>query len=507
MLVCSVVLQTKHATLAAAVTEATDATDTTSLGVVFANLVDAPGAAIDHLDAFVGLLIGEAANAAAVVNAGSIRNAAIVEQTNAIASSWIPGTYALAIAEHTTAGATQSSAIGLPPGVVAGTLTETAAAIDAVFTSVAVTSGMVAVLDGTLVDPRSPSSLLGTDVLDSGPVIALAAGGSFESGGGGSPATGIPVVPPGGAVDGGAGTWTVPAGWDNGNNSIECIGGGAGGMGAGVIMVSGGPGGGGGAYSKISNVTLTPGAVINFHIGEGGAWNGNGGDTWFGSTSTVYAQGGKGQTGGQASAGIGTVKYSGGNGGSAAYYAVPAGNLAYGAGGGGGAAGPNGGGANGGNGYGANGANGGGGGAGSGGSPGGNALSPAIGGEAGTGGNSYLGTGGGAGGSVPPPYNVNLSAGAAGVDGGGGGGSSAASPNGTVFWSSDGGKGGNGREWGKNIGAGGGGGGSGACVNGMIRGGQGGYYGGGGGGLSSSAGGQGLGGGAGAAGIIIIKYG
>ena len=487
-------MRPKRGTLAAAVYEIAAASDAPSVGAAFANLIDAPGASVDHLDAFVGLLVGEAASAVAVVNAGSIRSAAIVEQTNANATAWWPGTYAFSIVEPTIAGDTLIA--GAAPGIIAGPIVETATATDGIITPIAITSGMSAVLEGAFVDPRAPSSLLGSDILDSGPIIVFAAGGSFESGTDPiTPEDGIPLVPTGGAVAGGSGSYTVPADWNNASNSIECIGGGAGGLGAGIIWAHGGYGGGGGAYSKITNAALTPGAVINFHIGEGGAWNADGGDTWCISSSTVYAQGGKGATGGQASAGIGTVKYDGGNGGPGGTGGRP---EYYGAGGGGGAAGPNGAGAAGG--LGINDC-GGGGGAGSGGAVGGASVYT-IPGNGGAGGNSYSGTGGGAAGMPGSPVIVN---GGAGKDGGGGGGGSAYFSAFATITTGYGGKGGNGREWGRNIGAGGGGGGAGAC----MPGGHGGYYGAGGGGANSgvTSGGAGTSiGGAGASGIIIIRY-
>lgn len=91
-------------------------------------------------------------------------------------------------------------------------------------------------------------------------------------------------------------------------------------------------GGGGGGYSAISNFAVTPGQVINYAIGAGGPHTTAtaGGDTWFGSQTTLLAKGGQpgidngdgtytGGLGGQASAGVGTTKFSGGNAGNAGY--------------------------------------------------------------------------------------------------------------------------------------------------------------------------------------------
>ena len=137
----------------------------------------------------------------------------------------------------------------------------------------------------------------------------------------------------------GAGTWNVPADWNNTDNTVECIGGGgAGGYGAGSFY-----GGGGGAYSLKNNLSLTAGGTADYSVGAGGIGSrandvNAGGDTWFKSTSDVLAKGGQGGNtntgyGGDAAAGVGDTKYSGGRGGNRSGYS-------YG-GGGGGAAGKN----------------------------------------------------------------------------------------------------------------------------------------------------------------------
>lgn len=155
-------------------------------------------------------------------------------------------------------------------------------------------------------------------------------------------------------------SWTVDASWNDADNSVHTIGGGAGGASG---NVGGGGGGGGGAYSGQPNINLTPGGSVSYRVGIGGAGGSNtddgdpGGDTWFNganlAASSVGAKGGNGGnyssgtggTGGQAASGVGSTRTSGGNGGSV--------SLASGrsnGGGGGGAGGPNGNGANGGNG-------------------------------------------------------------------------------------------------------------------------------------------------------------
>lgn len=124
--------------------------------------------------------------------------------------------------------------------------------------------------------------------------------------------------------------WQVPANWNNASNTIEAIGGGGSGAGGGGTRVNGG--GGGGAYSKVSNVSLTPGSIVAYSVGAGGSAVGTtntsgvpGGDSYFMSascaSSVVCAKGGAGGTmffagpGGVAANGVGTIKYSGGAGG------------------------------------------------------------------------------------------------------------------------------------------------------------------------------------------------
>lgn len=117
----------------------------------------------------------------------------------------------------------------------------------------------------------------------------------------------------------GANTWTVPADWNNSFNTIEVLGGGASYSGD-INKLSGG----GGAYSKISNLTLTPGASINYTVGVGSSNNGTNVDTWFngttiGNASVSAAGGGHGGAGvgGATASGVGTTKFAGGAGGGA----------------------------------------------------------------------------------------------------------------------------------------------------------------------------------------------
>ena len=293
-------------------------------------------------------------------------------------------------------------------------------------------------------------------------------------------------------------TWTVPVDWTSANNTIEVIGAGGGG-GIGTTVTSG-RGGGGGAYSRISNLSLTPGASVTYQVGAGGGPGGGtpsaGTDTFFNRTSgsantcadttSVCAKGGTGGAtgvggaGGAAGSGTGTVKYSGGAG---------TDDIRS---GGGGAGGPSGDGAASGSQTGGSTGAGGGGGD-SGGSTGGNSTTA----TGGTGGNNVSGSGGGGGGTSGNP-------GTNGSSGGGGGGRT------TSGTAGKGGDGGAGTEWDATHGSGGGAGGGGANSAGSSSvggaGGNGGTYGGGagGGGLGGTTGGTG---GTGANGLIIIIYG
>lgn len=286
-------------------------------------------------------------------------------------------------------------------------------------------------------------------------------------------------------------SWTVPDDWVNGNNTIEVIGGGGAGWTNTAATATGSGGGGGGGYSKITNLTLTPGATVTYQIGAGGKYGAvNGGVTFFNRTAgtagtcadtvSVCANGGGGATSATGGAfadtvaAVGTTKWAGGAGGNGG----PATALT--GGGGGGAGGPT-----------------------KQGQAGGNGYQTAT---AGTGG----GGGGGNGGTSSTAGVTGTTAGGAGGVGdagaaGGAGGSTAAGANGTGSGAGGGGAdgaltGGNGANGNfaayGGVGPGGGGGGSGTKSVALGMGGNGGLYGAGGGG--------GRFGGRGAPGVIII---
>jgi hypothetical protein len=137
----------------------------------------------------------------------------------------------------------------------------------------------------------------------------------------------------------GAYSWTAPGGVTTA--IVETWGAGAGGWDNNPLWGSSAAGAGAGAYSK-STLTVTPGVSYDIVVGLAGAhahgYNNpsqDGGDSYFNTSTTVMAKGGKGYmndntgAGGLASQGYGDTKYSGGSG---------AGEIS-GGGGGGGAAG------------------------------------------------------------------------------------------------------------------------------------------------------------------------
>ncbi len=293
-------------------------------------------------------------------------------------------------------------------------------------------------------------------------------------------------------------SWTVPATWNSGNNSVETIGAGGGGQTADVSFA--GSGGGAGAYSKITNASLSSGNTIVIQVGGAGLSGAVGGDTWFNgasiSTSSVGARGGGGGTdnsggvGGAATGGVGETKFSGASG------AAVGGFNPYTGAGGGGAAGPNGAGGSGGSPNNQIVAGAGGGGGNGNGTAGGNGNSATS--SGGSGGNGNGGIGGGAGDTGGGAGN------AIGGAGGGGGG-------GRYGTSDGGGNGATGAEFDSAHGSGGGGGGGGGRdfggIGGAGNGGDGANYGGGGGGGGYPRSGATYGtGGNGGQGIIVVTY-
>ncbi|MFC6264127.1 T9SS sorting signal type C domain-containing protein [Flavobacterium panici] len=91
-------------------------------------------------------------------------------------------------------------------------------------------------------------------------------------------------------------TYNVPAGVTS--LQVECWGGGGSG-GAASVNPSAGGGGAGGAYVKNTSISVTPNSTYTVTVGSGGtvstsASGGQGGSSWFGSTTTILATGGNG---------------------------------------------------------------------------------------------------------------------------------------------------------------------------------------------------------------------
>jgi hypothetical protein len=113
MLVCSVSQLRRRAAIAADIAESAAAVDAPGTGnVVFAALVDDPASVGDHVDAFLGQIMREAANASATVNAGLTYAASIVEAVTAAdhASGSMPTVWSAAVVEAATAASAQDAA-------------------------------------------------------------------------------------------------------------------------------------------------------------------------------------------------------------------------------------------------------------------------------------------------------------------------------------------------------------------------------------------------------------
>ena len=116
---------------------------------------------------------------------------------------------------------------------------------------------------------------------------------------------GINYLTSGALIFSSSGNFIVPAGVTT--IKVEAWGGGAGG--ANDV----GYGGGGGAYAS-EIISVSPGDVIPFSIGNGGSSGSDGGNTILGN-NIIIAAGAQGQTGGSAGNCVGSVAFSGGNGG------------------------------------------------------------------------------------------------------------------------------------------------------------------------------------------------
>lgn len=84
MLVCSVSMRAPRRAIPADVAEAAAALDATTTGfVVFATLVDDPASVADHVDAYLGEIMVEAASASDSITAGGAYTDGVVEAASA----------------------------------------------------------------------------------------------------------------------------------------------------------------------------------------------------------------------------------------------------------------------------------------------------------------------------------------------------------------------------------------------------------------------------------------
>ena len=148
MLVCSVVQQRRDVTTVADIIEAAAALDVADFVTLFGPLVDSPGNATDIVNAVVGQFMVETASAADVVTVGMA--------------------YRITLLEDTTAVANNLAVIAPKHGTVTATVTEvaTASATQSATTTVATA---VAIYETAHVKTSPASSLLGTEMPDSGP--------------------------------------------------------------------------------------------------------------------------------------------------------------------------------------------------------------------------------------------------------------------------------------------------------------------------------------------------
>src|SRR5580765_2148601 len=112
MLVCNVSLLRRRAAIAVDVAEAAAALDAPGTGnVVFATLVDDPASVGDHVDAFLGQIMLEAASAASTVNAGLAYAATIVEAASATDLATAGRQTSATLAETVAAGSAQDATL------------------------------------------------------------------------------------------------------------------------------------------------------------------------------------------------------------------------------------------------------------------------------------------------------------------------------------------------------------------------------------------------------------
>jgi hypothetical protein len=138
MLVCNVSQLRRRAAIAADVAEAAAALDAPGTGnVVFATLVDDPASVGEHVDAFLGQIMVEAASAATTLTAGLTYATTIVEVATAADAASASRQMSAAVAETIAAVSAQDASLTAAT-IVSASVVEAATAADAPDASVIV---------------------------------------------------------------------------------------------------------------------------------------------------------------------------------------------------------------------------------------------------------------------------------------------------------------------------------------------------------------------------------
>jgi hypothetical protein len=130
MLVCNVSLRPPRRTISVDLAEVVSATDATATGnVIFATLVDDPASVLDHVDAYSGEIMLEAATAADGIDAGLAYAAAMAEDTTAV-DAWdgsVPTAIVSLVDEVASAVDSSTAAIAPPLDGISGVTTAVSA--------------------------------------------------------------------------------------------------------------------------------------------------------------------------------------------------------------------------------------------------------------------------------------------------------------------------------------------------------------------------------------------
>lgn len=155
MLVCSVSLLRRQAAIAVNIAETAAALDSPGTGnVVFATLVDDPASVVEHVDAFLGQIMLEAANAATTLNAGLTYATAIVESGTAAELASASRQTSATMAETVAAGSAQD-ATKTAGGTVTAAVAEATTAADSLNAVIISSFNGILALNGPIM-PMTP---------------------------------------------------------------------------------------------------------------------------------------------------------------------------------------------------------------------------------------------------------------------------------------------------------------------------------------------------------------